>query len=152
MKRGLFWCCLGACVLWTAFIFSRSAKSGVDSSAESGAMLALIDRFLSFWGMEFRPTELFLRKLGHFSEYFILGLLSFPSAKRFSRRLAALLSCGYAAAVALLDEFLVQKLSVGRGPSITDALIDLAGAATAILLLFALTAMLCQKRTLSFSK
>ena len=138
MKRKLFWCCLGLCLLWTVFIFSRSAKSGAESSAESGAVMALAERFLTSVGIERLPSERFVRKLGHFAEYFILGALALPSATPIWRRFAPLLACGYAATVALLDEFLVQSLSVGRGPSFFDVMIDLSGAATAILLLLGL--------------
>ena len=134
MKRRLFWCCLGLCVLWTVFIFSRSAKSGAESSAESGAALALLDRIFDFLRISWLPSEHFLRKLGHFSEYFVLGTLALPSARLFLCRTAPLAACGYAAAVALLDEFLVQNLSVGRGPSFSDVLIDLSGATVAVLL------------------
>jgi len=139
MKKRLLWCCLGLCVLWTAFIFSRSLKSGTESSAESGAALELVGRILDTLGISWRPSEHLLRKLGHFSEYFLLGALSFPSAKLFLSRLSPLLAWGYATAVAFLDEFLMQNLALGRGPSILDVLIDTSGAATAILLLLLLT-------------
>ena len=138
MKRKLFWCCLGLCVLWTVFIFSRSAKNGAESSAESGAVLALVERFLTLLGIDRLPSERLVRKLGHFTEYFVLGTLALPSAKLARRPLAPLWACAYAATVALLDEFLVQNLSVGRGPSFLDVLIDLSGAAAAILLLLGL--------------
>lgn len=138
MKRRRFWCCLGLCVLWTLFIFSRSAKSGAESSAESGAALVLVERLFSALGIEWLPPERLIRKLGHFGEYFILGTLALPSAKLCLKRTAPLLAVGYALLVALLDEFLVQNLSVGRGPSFSDVLIDTAGALSAILLLSAL--------------
>ena len=143
MKRRLFWCCLGRCVLWTVFIFSRSAKSGAESSAESGAVLALVRSLFDFLGLDWLPSEHFLRKLGHFAEYFILGTLALPSARLLLRRCAPLLACGYAGAIALLDEFLVQSLSGGRGPSFFDVLIDLFGASTAILLLLGLSWIFC---------
>ncbi len=145
MKRRLFWCCFGVCILWTVFIFSRSAKSGVESSAESGAVLALVDRFFDLFGVEWLPSERFLRKLGHFAEYFILGALALPSVRLLWNRFAPLWACGYAAAIALLDEFLIQSLSVGRGPSFFDVLIDLSGASAAILLLWGLTWTLKKK-------
>lgn len=138
MKRKLLWCCLALCILWTAFVFSRSAKSGADSSAESGAVLSLVEQLCGALNMENPLSERFLRKLGHFLEYFVLGALAFPSARRFLRRQAPLAALGYAVAVALLDEFFVQNLSVGRGPSLLDVGIDTAGALAAILLCLAL--------------
>ncbi len=139
MKKRLYIGCLVVCLLWTAFIFARSLKSGAESSQESGAALALVDRVLAFLGVAWRPSELLLRKLGHFSEYFVLGALAYPSVKLFTRRFSWLWTWGYALAVALLDEFLMQNLSVGRGPSMLDVLIDASGAALSLLLLLCLS-------------
>ncbi len=138
MRRKRFWFCLGLCVLWTLFIFSRSAKSGAESSAESGAALALVERLFGALGIGWLPSEHLLRKLGHFGEYFVLGTLALPSAKHLLKRAAPLLAGTYALLVALLDEFLVQNLSVGRGPSFSDVLIDTVGALSTILILSAL--------------
>ena len=137
-KRGNF-VFLAVCLLWTAFIFARSLKSGVESSQESGAAMALVDRVLAFLGVAWRPSELLLRKLGHFSEYFVLGALAYPSAKPWAPRRPGLWTLGYALLVALLDEFLMQNLSPGRGPSILDVFIDLSGAAVALLLLLGIS-------------
>lgn len=146
MKKRLFWCCFGFCILWTAFIFSRSLKSGAESSAESGAVLALLGRFLDGIGISWLPSEHFLRKLGHFLEYFVLGVLAVPSARLFFCRFTQLFAWGYTAIVALLDELLMQNLSVGRGPSIFDVLIDTAGALAAILFLLTIRLLLRKQR------
>lgn len=135
MKKKLYIGCGIVCLLWTAFIFARSLKSGAESSAESGEALALVDRFLAFSGVDWRPSEHLLRKLGHFLEYFVLGALAYPSTRFFTRHLSWLWAWGYALLVALLDEFLMQNLSVGRGPSVRDVLIDASGTALALLLL-----------------
>lgn len=137
MRQKRFWVCFGLCAVWTLFVFSRSLKSGVESSAESGAVMELLRRAWDLLGIDWLPSEHFVRKMGHFTEYFILGALALPSARLFLRRFAPLLACGYAAAVALLDEFLMQNLSVGRGPSFSDVLIDLFGTATAVFFLLA---------------
>lgn len=139
MKKRLFWLCFAGCLLWTAFIFSRSLKSGVESSVESGEALAILGRLLNRMGIGWLPSEHLLRKLGHFTEYWILGLLAFPSAKLFVRRFSWLWAWGYALLVAILDEFLMQNLSVGRGPSLLDVAIDASGAAVALLLLLGLS-------------
>jgi VanZ family protein len=76
------------------------------------------------------------RKLGHFSEYAVLGILSARafagSANDFIRRhwfqLALLLILSYA----LLDEF-HQSFVPGRTASIYDSAIDAAGGLTALL-------------------
>ena len=124
------------CLAWTVFIFSRSAKSGVASTQESQAALDVIARIFNFFGIQKLPSEHLLRKLGHFAEYAILGVLAFVSAKLFLHRFFPLVGWGYCVTVAVFDEFLVQNLAVERGPSVVDVLIDALGAVTAVFLLF----------------
>ena len=110
-------------LLWTAFIFSRSMQTGAESSAASGRLTALIRAILG--GIP--VSEYFVRKLAHFSEYAILSLPATSAALLVGRRWA-FAAWGYALLVALCDEFVVQAMTAGRGPRITDVLIDGAGA------------------------
>ena len=59
----------GLCLLWVAFIFSRSLKVAEVSSQESGRILEMVQRILPWM------THTLLRKLGHLAEYALLGLL-----------------------------------------------------------------------------
>ena len=137
MKKRLMIVCLFLCLAWTFFIFSRSAKSVTESLEESGAALDILSRILNFFGIQNTPSEHLVRKLGHFCEYAILALPAFFAAGLLPTRFSPVFAFGYCAAVACIDEFLVQNLSVGRGPSLIDVLIDSAGAATVVLVLVA---------------
>jgi VanZ family protein len=127
--------CLFICLAWTAFIFARSSKSVTESLEESGAVLAFVSRILDFFGVRHMPSEHLIRKLGHFGEYAILAFPAFFAAKLLPRFRTCLVAFGYCAAVACVDEFLVQNLSVGRGPSFSDVIIDSAGAAAVVIVL-----------------
>lgn len=56
--------------LWICVIWGHSLMNGETSTAESGRLYALIMSLIPEWF-----TVIVLRKLGHFSEYFILGIL-----------------------------------------------------------------------------
>lgn len=78
-------------------------------------------------------------KVAHFMEYAILAFLVFRSAinlgSRFSRNKAFLIAAVFVAVFALFDE-LYQKTVAGRNSSVGDLLMDLAGAALVLILLW----------------
>lgn len=115
--------------LWTAFIFSRSMQTGSESSEASGRLTALLQALLGI-----PVSEHFVRKLAHFGEYMILALPATGAVLLVSRRWLLPFAWVYALLVAFTDEFLVQAMTAGRGPRITDVLIDGAGALTGLLL------------------
>ncbi len=131
------------CLAWTAVIFSFSLRNGETSSADSETALGLIKKVLQWFGIEAAPPELFVRKAAHFSEYFVLGGLAY--ATFFKRKFALLSGEGYAVVVALLDEFVCQSLSVGRGPSFLDVLLDGAGALCGVFAAFFILRKIFQK-------
>lgn len=112
-------------LLWIAVIFGRSLQSAPASSAESGAVLELIQRLAP------RVSDHTVRKLAHFSEFFVLGSLLWATARLWRRpQWQALLP---ASAVAALDES-IQRFVPGRSGEVRDALLDLLGAVCAVLL------------------
>ena len=124
---------LGAVLLCMGAVWLFSAQSGTLSSGLSRGVLGLIETELpgfyaqlARWG---RP-EYLLRKLAHFSEYLLLGLLLYALLRRkFSPAVSALLAVMLAAGFALTDEW--HQLSVpGRDGNLRDVLIDTAGAFT----------------------
>lgn len=143
-KLGVVFLC--ACLAWTAFIFSRSAKTASESSSESGAVTEILSDILDTIGIDVVPTEHFVRKAGHFTEYAILGFLAVFSVWAFGVKHACPAGFGYAVAVACADEFLVQRLTEGRSPQFSDVLIDSAGAGTAILCFFVCVSLLFLKK------
>ena len=97
---------LAALIVWTLFIFARSLRSADDSTAESAFFLGLIRRIIPSVSMHF------VRKLAHFTEFFMLGCLSsalfsrlFGNRKKPALTGAAVSAC-YGLAAAVTDELL----------------------------------------------
>ena len=133
-------------VVWIAFIFANSMQTGEESGEQSQSALAWILELFSSIGLPISITELFLRKLAHFLEYALLGLLFSLDLKSFGlltqtkkipqQLLTCLTAVPCCTLCASVDEFLIQRLTPGRGPSITDVLIDTSGALSAALIFF----------------
>ena len=112
-----------ATALWLWFIFARSLRDANASDAESGAVLELIRKLLPFVTMHG------VRKLAHFTEFFILGGLLFLDWRLWGRGgLWLPPAVGIAAAAA--DEFL-QTSVPGRSGQLSDVLLDFSGIACA---------------------
>ena len=111
--------------LWVLFIFARSALTAEESSAESAVILELLQRAIPFM------TDIVVRKLAHFTEYFILGGLLYLDLRLLGRG-SVLLIPGLAAGIACVDELLIQANTAGRSGELRDVLLDTAGAAAAV--------------------
>lgn len=123
-------------LLWVAVIFSFSLQPAATSSQVSrGVGHWIVDTFVPFLSerLETMPVEqlellhTLLRKAGHFSEYFILGILAVLTVlqtKLRYRRLSALFFCVLVAAV---DET-IQLFVSGRSGQVTDVVLDSVGA------------------------
>lgn len=125
------------CLVW---IFSHSLRSAAESSAQSSPFAEFARRLYErlFRGAD--PDLDFdhaVRKVAHFAEFFLLGVLSsltvllFRSPDRPPVLLALPPLVCFAAAAA--DEWL-QTLSPGRSGQWSDVLLDCAGAAAGILM------------------
>lgn len=96
-------------------------------------------KFYSFYGLKYRDRDssfnFLIRKAGHFTVYFILGLLLFLTFRRFvsSPYLWTLLT---GLLFALFDELNQFYLS-GRSSMIQDVLVDFAGVVSSLLFIFA---------------
>lgn len=103
-----------------ALIWGNSALPADTSGAISGWVLELL-RFLPHSEL----AHTILRKIGHFSEFACLGLLTgwFLFVRRDTISWHLL---GFGLAVACVDET-IQAFVPGRGPSIFDVWIDTAG-------------------------
>ena len=120
----------------TLFIWGNSMLPGEISGAISGWVKDVLS---ALFGGE--PSDGgghgLLRKMGHFTEFAclgaLLGWLTGMCLPNFSRSATLSLACGFT--VGCIDEF-IQTLVPDRGPAFTDVLIDTAGAATGIALLW----------------
>ncbi len=125
-------------MLVTAFIFWNSAKVATESAEASGGIVNAIVGFFSFFGLEPNADTLsfFVRKTGHFLEYFGLSVfVSLFILSTFEKRRTLVFAPIYALLVAIIDEFFVQAITEGRSPEFRDVLIDLSGAAIAVVVI-----------------
>lgn len=141
MKKNIFWrivvpVCL---VLWTVFIWSRSLKSAAASSADSRALAAWLAALFGDGGIP-KGLNHILRKCAHFAEFGVLGTLWGVCGRLYPLRWVWL----YGTAVGAVDECL-QFFAPGRGPMVTDVLLDTAGYLCGLLFVMAV-AWLCKKK------
>ena len=123
MKKNIFWrIVVPVCIaLWTLFIWSRSLQSAAVSSADSQALAAWLAALFGDGGIPEGLNHI-LRKCAHFAEFGVLGTLWGACGRLYSLRWVWL----YGTAVGAVDECL-QFFAPGRGPMISDVLIDTAG-------------------------
>ena len=132
-------------VLCMILIFSLSAHTAAESSEVSGSLIKTIAEMLSP-GFDQMTTavqnavveqwQFFVRKCAHFTIYALLGALCvLPVSAYFRGRSAALLSLGIAWLYAVTDE-IHQYFVPGRSCEIRDILIDWAGTALGVGLVF----------------
>lgn len=125
-KRSLRWIWWVACALWLALIFRQSSMPAVQSKAESGGLLSVVAKWLPFM------TEHLLRKLAHFGEFGILGLLLSQCLRK---------NCAYPSLAGLLcalSDETIQLFVQGRSSQVSDVWVDFSGVVCAVLFTFAL--------------
>lgn len=124
----------------TLFIWSQSLLPGQVSGQESGFVVRLL---AGLFGLESLPdwVHTLVRKLGHFTEFAVLGGLW----RGYGRRRPLRWSWLYGLAVAAADECL-QFIQPDRGPAVTDVCIDYAGYLCGWLLVLFLANMAAKKK------
>ncbi len=114
-------------ILWIAVIFSFSLQSGDESSKLSGGIVSWLVSLV--FSPDFANVELLetiVRKMAHFTEYTILGvLLSFTTGETKCRK-SILIPWLLGVCVACCDET-IQLFSDGRAGRIADVILDAAG-------------------------
>lgn len=126
-KKSIFEIALIAVIILTvAFIFSRSAKSKEQSSAESDAVGEIVDEIISDDVPQKDFIVINIRKIAHFIEFSILGAELAAYVLIFRKKSLFIVSSYVLGLIlAFLDET-VQVFSK-RGPSIIDVWIDFFG-------------------------
>ena len=101
---------LVALILWIAFIWANSLMPGDASSAESGFLLQLLRPLIEVLGIDdLELAHTVLRKIGHFTEYAVLGVLAW---RAFGRE-ALVRAIAIGVAVPCIDET-IQRFVPGR--------------------------------------
>lgn len=107
--------------LWLCFIWGNSLLDGADSSSVSGFVGDLLAVILGPWVQE---AAFLIRKLGHFTEFFLLGFLLAWNGKLWRKPAAYGLLGGLLAS--LTDET-IQSFVPGRASMVTDVWLDFSG-------------------------
>lgn len=128
-------------ICFILFIYSNSMQTGTDSSALSKAVV----EFLQSMGINL--SELFVRKLAHFLEYFVLGLLLSVDIRLITQnwwaRIFAPLFCGLL--IPVFDES-IQLLTPGRSGEVRDVLLDFSGVVTGLIWMTLLIVLIFDRR------
>ena len=128
--------CLNLCFIW-----GNSAMTGQKSGDMSGSILRRLAVIFPFFAQE--AGHLVLRKLAHFSEFVLLGLL-WGARTAASEKAIGPATLGFGLLAACIDET-IQCLVPGRASSLIDVWIDAAGFTTGVLVL-ALALWLLRRR------
>lgn len=128
-------------LLWMIIIFLFSSQPADESTQMSGFVKTIVLKALHTM-LNGNVPDMFLqnnfdyiiRKLGHATEYLILGILTAASARRIVSGKAIVIALGICILYAASDEF-HQIFVSGRGPMVSDVLLDSFSAAFGILLI-----------------
>ena len=125
------------CIAWAGFIFSMSAEVSNDSAQRSDGITEVVVSLLfrDFEDMtEAEQTELMLtvehivRKIAHFGIFAVLGVLvSIASYGFFAYRRTHFLRTFIIGVLYAASDEIHQYFVPGRGPKVTDVMIDGAG-------------------------
>ncbi len=134
-------------VIFTFLIWTQSLLNGNISTEESSFITDIAMRIVDFFLIDIPYNDLhhIIRKIAHFTEYFILGILwyKYLLSQKESKENRVIVMISVIIFTAGIDE-LIQLIHESRTASITDFLIDICGAFSG-LLVFLLSKMLYNK-------
>ncbi|WP_288480802.1 VanZ family protein [uncultured Clostridium sp.] len=124
-------------VIWMIFIFYMSAQPADISNSQSGFVIKLLQSIgIDSSGNNIGLLTTIVRKGAHFSEYAILGLLSYNVMKNyFTKKRARIVAVLIVFFYACSDEF-HQLFVSGRAGKITDVIIDTSGGIFSVLVIW----------------
>ncbi|MFR6291955.1 MAG: VanZ family protein [Peptococcaceae bacterium] len=128
--------CGSISLLLLALIWGNSLQPAAASDALSTGVLAQLQQlWYNITASPFPLSNHILRKLGHFSEFLLFGLFATltATARHHKKNLVIPVVLYMGLMVAVLDET-IQHFSPGRGPQVTDVLIDHSGFCCGLLL------------------
>lgn len=117
-------------IIWMIVIFMFSSYNGNISSMQSDGIVAMLARLIHYTG-DIDILRVIVRKMAHFTEYLILGILIINACKYNSVKDMIKLSILICILYASLDE-IHQLFIQGRGGRLFDVLIDTLGSLTGI--------------------
>lgn len=117
-------------IIWMAVIFMFSSEGHTISKSRSDGIIQTVASVVHI-----EPTEFEVRKAAHLTAYVILGALMLLTVKdkQWATKKLIILSILFCYIYACTDE-IHQAFVPGRGPLLTDVLIDTAGATVGVVL------------------
>lgn len=118
-------------IIWMMFIFIMSSFNSNESSNQSNFIVNILSNIFNISNIEI--LSFIVRKLAHYTEYTILGILVYNLIYSYNKKIyISIIIC---IIYAISDE--IHQLFVpGRSCQITDILIDSMGSVTGIILLY----------------
>lgn len=114
-------------LIWMILIFTMSSFNATESSNQSNFIVDIISNIININNIEL--LSLIIRKLAHFTEYFILGIFVYNAVNSYNKKTySAIIIC---ILYAISDE-IHQIFVPGRSCQILDILIDSIGSITGI--------------------
>ena len=113
-------------IVWCAVIWQFSAAPGSASESTSSQVQDFCNEVLDRAGVDFDITSKMVRKMAHFLEFFVLGVLAAATLLVHGFPHWHLLAPLVFVPVAVIDEC-IQIFVPGRAPHILDVLLDCTG-------------------------
>lgn len=130
VKGKRFLICLAVLLIWIAFIFTRSLQSTDHSNLESQWVLDLLQKFCPF-----SLSMYVVRKLAHFIEFAVLGMLAGLLFGGQCKSLSSgLLLAALTGVIIALGDETIQLFVPGRTSRVSDVWLDIAGASAGTIL------------------
>jgi len=145
------WLALAACLLWCAVIWQFSLSAGSSSAATSTHVRAFCNSVLERLNAPFTLSAHTVRKMAHFAEFFVLGVLSAQALLLHGFGHPFLQSPLLCLLVGTVDE-LIQCFVPDRGPHVLDVLLDLLGGVCGVLAFWGLYLLLLYIKKKRFEK
>ena len=132
MRRWGRWILLGMVVGGCLLLWGFSLANGEHSAKTSGAVWEAVNQWLRDLGVQWQISHRTVRKTAHFLGFFALGVITAAALRLFGVRRYPLAAWIVVFLVACADEG-IQRFVPGRGPSLSDVLLDVAGGSCGIL-------------------
>ena len=131
------WVLTALCAFWCLVIFSFSLSPAEASAETSGEVLGFYHNFQKSFPFLPTLTGRTVRKMAHFMEFLVLGVLASATFRVHGFSHGWLMAPASVLLVATADE-IIQIFVPGRGPHVRDVLLDFAGGVCGILLFYGL--------------
>ena len=129
-------------IIWMILIFTMSSFDATESSNQSNFIVNIIVNIFNINNIEL--VSLIIRKLAHFTEYLILGILTYNLIKSYNKKtyIAIIICILYA-----ISDEIHQYFVPGRSCQILDMTIDSIGSLTGIYILKIIKKYKIKRRT-----